>query len=206
MKLREEVDVIAFDQRGTGMSGKLLNYPNTIEFELFKPSYKEEYIDKTNANFSKYLEYWNDKNILGGFGTVGISTFELQLVVATFYLKHPSDNKNLPGIYTQIYQGNFSEIAPDVMVIKKYVLNRISPMALLMDIQFGISDERRKKVSEQIATSTLGSSINFLLCGWMMYIKFSQLPYKFREMAETDGDGLLLSGTLDGRTYVNVGT
>lgn len=322
MKLREVADVIAFDQRGTGKSVRLPNCPYSAEFELSKPTYKKEYIDKTTANISKCLDYWNTKNInlkayntsesakdlddlrkaldadkislwgisygshlafeyirlfeknidkmvlaslegpnetiklpkdtehfvfqiaenaevnygsdlnykdlkskiiavhnrlkespvtspyknrSGGIDTIGISNFELQLAIATFYLKNPADSKKLPRIYTQMYQGNFSEIASDVMVIKKYVLNRIRPMAFAMDMQSGISDERRRKVSEQIDESILGSSINFLLFEWMTHSNFPQLPNEFREMADNQVDALLLSGTLDGRTYVNAG-
>jgi pimeloyl-ACP methyl ester carboxylesterase len=145
------------------------------------------------------------KNRSGVYDTVGISNFELQSAIATFYLKNPTDSKKLPKIYTQMYTGNFSEIASDVMVMKKYIFNRISPMAFAMDMQSGISDERRKKVSEQIDTSILGSSINFLRYEWMMHINFPQLPNEVREMEENKVDALLLSGTLDGRTYVNTG-
>jgi pimeloyl-ACP methyl ester carboxylesterase len=322
MQLREVADVIAFDQRGTGRSGKLPNCPYTAEFELSKPTYKKEYIDKTTANISKCLDYWNAKNINlkaynttenakdldelrkalqtdkislwgisygshlafeyirlfeknidktvlaslegsnetiklpketenfvfqiaenaednygsvikykdlkskiiavhkrlkenpvivsynnrgGGVDTVGISNFELQSAVATFYIKNPADSKKLPKIYTQMYQGNFSEIASDVMVMKKYVLNQVRPMAFAMDMQSGISDERRKKVSQQIDRFILGSSINFLFFEWMMHIDFPQSPNEFRAMRENEVDALLLSGTLDGRTYVNAG-
>ncbi len=322
MKLREVADVIAFDQRGTGMSANLPNCPYTAEFELSKPTFKKEYIDKTSANISKCLEFWSEekvnlkaynttenakdlddlrkilevekisiwgisygshlafeyvrlfekhidkmvlaslegsnetiklpmdtenfvfqiaenaednygseikyndlkskiiavhnrlkenpvtssyKNRNGGFDTVGISNFELQSAVATFYLKNPADSKKLPKRYTQMYNGDFSEIASDVMVMKKYIFNRISPMAFAMDMQSGISDERRKEVSEQIDNSILGSSINFLLYEWMTKINFPQLPREFREMPENEVDALLLSGTMDGRTYVNSG-
>lgn len=322
MKLREVADVIAFDQRGTGMSNKLPNCPFYAEFELSKPTEKEEYIEKTTSNISKCLEFWNERKVnlkaynttesakdlddlrkvlevdkislwgtsygshlafeyirlfeknldkvvvaslegsnetikfpkdtenfvfqiaknaednygsevkykdlkskiitvheklkanpvksscrnrSGGIDTVGISNFELQSAIATLYLKNPADSKKLPKIYNQMYSGDFSGIASDVMIMKRYILNRISPMAFAMDMQSGISNERRKLIDQQIDNSILGSSINFLLYEWMTNIDFQQLPNEFREMKENEVDALLLSGTLDGRTYLNSG-
>lgn len=322
MKLREVADVIAYDQRGTGMSENLPNCPFTAEFELSKPTNKEEYVKKSTANINKCLEFWKKekvnlkayntienakdlddlrkmlnvdkisiwgisygshlafeyvrlfekninkmvlaslegsdetiklpkdtenflfqiaenaednfgsdikytdlkskiiavhsrvkdnpvtssyKNRSGVIDTVGISNFELQSAVATFYLKNPDDSKKLAKVYTQMYNGNFSEIAPVVMVMKKYIFNRISPMAFAMDMQSGISEKRIKDVNEQIDSSILGSSINFLLYEWMTNVNFPQLPNDFREMKENGVDALLLSGTMDGRTYVNSG-
>jgi pimeloyl-ACP methyl ester carboxylesterase len=322
MKLREVADVIAYDQRGTGMSENLPNCPFTAEFELSKPTDKKEYVDKSTANISKCLEFWNkekvnlkaynttenakdlddlrkmlnadkisiwgisygshlafeyvrlfekniDKMVLaslegsnetiklpkdtenflfqiaenaennfgsdikykdlksqivavhnrlkenpitssyknrsGGIDTVGISNFELQSAVATFYLKNPDDSKKLPKVYTEMYNGDFTGVASDVMVMKKYILNRINPMAFSMDMQSGISDKRIKEVNEQIDNSVLGSSINFLLYEWITTIDFPQLPNEFREMKENEVDALLLSGTMDGRTYLNSG-
>lgn len=322
MKLREVADVIAFDQRGTGLSENLPNCPYSAKFELSKPTDKQEYIDKTTANVSKCLEFWKNENVnlkaynttesakdiddlrkalevekvsiwgisygshlafeyirlfeqnidkmvlaslegsnetiklpkdtenfvfqiaekaednfgsevkfkdlkskiiavhrrlkenpveisynnrSGGIDTVGISNFELQSAVATFYLKNPTDSKNLPKLYTQMYNGDFSEITPNVMVMKNYIFNRVSPMAFAMDMQSGISNERRKLIDQQIDNSILGSSINFLLYEWMKNIDFQQLPNEFREMKENEVDALLFSGTMDGRTYLNSG-
>jgi hypothetical protein len=145
------------------------------------------------------------KNRSGGIDTVGISNFELQSAVATFYLKNPDDSKKLPKVYTEMYNGDFTGVASDVMVMKKYILNRINPMAFSMDMQSGISDKRIKEVNEQIDNSVLGSSINFLLYEWITTIDFPQLPNEFREMKENEVDALLLSGTMDGRTYLNSG-
>ena len=63
MKLREVADVIAFDQRGTGLSEVLPNCPYIAEFELSKPTDKTEYIDKTTANILRCLNFWDLKKI-----------------------------------------------------------------------------------------------------------------------------------------------
>ncbi len=322
MKLREVADVIAFDQRGTGLSENLPNCPYRAEFELQKAIDKPEYIDKTTRNISRCLEFWREEGInlkaynttesakdledlrkvlgtdqislwgisygshlafeyirlfesnlekvvlaslegpnetiklprttekflfhlaqkasdnygsevtypnlkekiiavherlkenpvtssypnrSGGIDTVGISNFELQSAVATFYLKNPSDSKKLPKVYDQMYQGDFSAIAPQVMVMKRYVLNGIRPMSFAMDMQSGISTNRQEIVSKQIDNAILGSCINFLLFEWMTKLDFPKLPDEFREMKTNQVDALLLNGTLDGRTYLEDG-
>ena len=322
MKLREIADVIAFDQRGTGLSERLPNCPYNAEFELEKPTNKAEYVQNTTKNISKCLEFWEQKNVnlvaynttesakdiddlrkvlntdkisvwaisygshlafeyirlfednidkmvlaslegsdetiklpkdtedfvfqiaqlakdnfgseikypdlkekiievherlkrkpvissyknrRGGRDTVGISNFELQSAVATFYLKNPDDSKRLPKIYTEMYNGDFSGIAPDVMVMKRYIFNGVRPMSFAMDMQSGISGERQKQINEQINQSILGSSINFLLYEWMTSLDFPQLPSEFRELKSNNINALLLSGSLDGRTYLDSG-
>ncbi|MEM9921922.1 MAG: alpha/beta fold hydrolase [Bacteroidota bacterium] len=322
MKLRAVADVIAFDQRGTGLSHRLPNCPYRVEFELDRAIGKAEYVQKTTENISKCLEFWQEKNVnlhaynttesakdievlrkalnaekvslwgisygshlafeyirlfeqnidklvlaslegsdetiklpkntedfifhladlaednygtenkypnlkekivavhrrlknepvtssyknrRGGMDTVSISNFELQAAIATFYLKNPWDSKELPKVYAQMYDGDFSGIAPDVMVVKRYIFDGIRPMSLAMDMQSGISKERQQIVDQQIETSILGSTINFLLYEWMTNLDFPQLPDPFRAMPTNKVEALLLSGTMDGRTYLKSG-
>ncbi|NBB89194.1 MAG: alpha/beta fold hydrolase [Bacteroidetes bacterium] len=320
MKLREVADVIAFDQRGTGLSHRLPACPYSSNFELEKALDKEDYVNKTTAMISECLTFWEKENInieaynttesavdinelrkildvdkisiwgisygshlafeyirlfennidkmvlaslegpnetiklpkntedfvfqiaeladgnygsaktypqlkekiikvhqrlqkepvtssyknrRGGRDTVGISNFELQSAIATFYLKNPDDSKELPKIYSQLYKGDYTEIAPDVMVMKRYIFPRINPMSFAMDMQSGISMVRKEIVAEQINQSILGSTINFLMYEWIMELDFPQLPNDFREMEPNTVNALLLSGTMDGRTYLN---
>ncbi|WP_339708252.1 alpha/beta fold hydrolase [uncultured Kriegella sp.] len=322
MMLREVADVIAFDQRGTGISNQLPDCPCRADFLLHQPIDKKEYVAKTTANISKCLKFWEDKNVnlhayntmesandledlrkalkidkislwgisygshlafeyirrfeqkidkmvlaslegpnetikfpkeaedflfniaelakhnngsenkypnlkhtiievhkrlkrkpvvtsyknrKGTIDTVGISNFELQAAMATFYLKNPNDAKKIPYRYSQMYAGNFSEVAIDVMVIKRYIFSSIRPMSFAMDMQSGITKERQKEVERQINRTILGSTINFLSYEWMTNLDFEQLPDEFRKLKSNKVDALLLSGTMDGRTYVNSG-
>ncbi|WP_445383031.1 alpha/beta fold hydrolase [Robiginitalea sp. IMCC43444] len=322
MKLREIADVIAFDQRGTGMSDQLPDCPYRAVFELKRPIEKAEYLQKSRENITKCLNFWEEENVnlnaynttesardidelrkvlgaekisiwgisygshlafeylrlfedninkmvlaslegpnqtiklpkhteafvfkiaelakdnygadkkypdlkekilavhkrlknkavtasyknrSGGMDTIGISNFELQAAIATFYLKNPDDSRKLPKTYSQLYQGDFSGIAADVMVVKRYIFNGIRPMPFAMDMQSGISDLRAEAVGEQIDNTILGSTINFLLYEWMKSNSFPQLPDSFRVLKTNTVDALLLSGTLDGRTYLESG-
>ncbi|MEM6514820.1 MAG: alpha/beta fold hydrolase [Bacteroidota bacterium] len=322
MKLREVADVIAFDQRGTGLSNRLPNCKERAYFELDKPIERQIYIEKTTSNIKKCFKFWSQKNVnlkaynttesakdieelrkllntkqislwgisygshlafeyvslfensldkvvlaslegkdqtiklpkntedfvfklaemaktnagsddkypdlkakiievhervkanpviatyknrRGGIDTIGISNFELQSAIATFYLKNPSDQKKLPKLYLDMYKGNFSEVAVDVMVMKRYIYPGVRPMPFAMDMQSGISEQRKILVANQISESILGSSINFLLYEWMTSLEFPQLSNDFRIMKPNKVDALLFSGTLDGRTYLKAG-
>jgi pimeloyl-ACP methyl ester carboxylesterase len=320
MKLREIADVIAFDQRGTGMSQKLPNCPHNTSFEIGKAIDKAEYVAKTTENISKCLEFWKAENVnlqaynttesakdiealrkvlnvdkisiwgisygshlafeyirlyeenidklvlaslegsdetiklpkktedfifqlaalakdnygaakkypdlkekiikvherlkkksvvssytnrRGKIDSVGISNYELQAVIAAFYLKNPRDSKKIAKVYTQLYEGDFSEVAGQVAMLKYFMALGVRPMSFAMDMQSGISDARQKEVAAQIENTLLGSTINFLLYEWMEATSFPQLPNEFRIMPTNSVDALLLSGTLDGRTYVS---
>lgn len=322
MKLREVADVIAFDQRGTGLSHNLPNCPYRADFELAKAINKPEYIRETTKIIKECMAFWQKENVnikaynttenakdidrlrkvlgadkisiwgisygshlafeyirrfennidkmvlaslegpnetiklpedtedfilkiaqlaknnygaevkypnlkkkikavherlkskpvkstftnrRGKIDTVGISNFELQSAIATFYLKNPGDSKKLPKVYTQMYNGDFSAIAPQVMIMKRYVFSNIRPMSFSMDMQSGISRKRAKQIDRQINKTILGSTLNFLLFEWMNTLAYPQLSDSFRELKTNKVNALLLSGTLDGRTYVSSG-
>ena len=318
MKLREVADVIAFDQRGTGMSNVLPKCPYEIDLVIANPTSKEEYLKKTTNHLKKCIDFWNKENNLNAYNTnenakdleelrrvlkadkislwgisygshlafeyirlfeqnidkvvlaslegpnetiklptktdsfidelcnrakdnygfepkypdlknkilavhnqvkentiritytnkkgltdtIGISNFELQLIVASFYLKNPNDSKKLPKLYSKMYNGDFSDIAPYIKLIGPY-LSRIQPMSLSMDMQSGISKKRKQIVKNQTDNAILGSAINFLLYEWMDTLGFGQLSNEFRTLNKNSVDALLLSGTLDGRTYLS---
>ncbi len=105
MKLREVADVIAFDQRGTGLSHNLPNCPCRADFALEKAIERGEYIEKTTKNIAKYLEFWEEKNVnLGAYNTTESAKDldRLRSAVATFYLKNPEDSRKLPKAYLQM--------------------------------------------------------------------------------------------------------
>lgn len=318
MKLREVADVIAFDQRGTGMSNSFTRCPETIDIDISEPITKKNYINKTIAYLKKCISFWNKNNRLyaynttenakdldelrkvlksdkisfwgisygshlafeyirlfekninkvvlaslegtdetiklpantekfidiicerakdnygnepkypnlknkiievhkrlkkesvkvayqdrkGKSDTVGISNFDLQIVVSAFYLKNPENSKKLPKLYSKLYEGNFQIIAPQVKLVKKYI-GQINPMSFAMDMQSGISQSRKEIVDSQQKLTVLGNSINFLYYDWMSTYDFPMLPDEFRTMKENNVKALLLSGTMDGRTYVS---
>lgn len=319
MKLRKVADVIAFDQRGTGLSERLPECPSRIRFAINRAVEKEEYLEKTSIHIKNCLNYWEDKGVdltaynttenakdiealrqilnvdkvsiwgisygshlafeyIRHFGdrvdkmvlaslegpnetiklpkntedfvyktadlaktnfghsitypnlrhkiqavhgrlkktpatavfkdrqgqkvSVRFSNFELQLAISSFYLKNPEDVAFLPQLYTEMYAGDFSAIAEKIWILKKYFFSRINPMSFAMDMQSGISVNRAKTVKYQMERTILGSTINFLQFEWMQTLDFPMLPEAFRKMPQNKVKALLLSGTLDGRTYL----
>ena len=177
-----------------------LNYGSEIKY----PDLKQKIQTVHNRVKEKPLMV-GIKNRQGTMDSIGISNFELQIAIATFYLKNPDESKALPSLYTKMYNGDFSEIAGRVSIMKKYVLNGIQAMPFAMDMSSGISRKKNAEVRNQIETSILGSTINFLFYEWMNVINYKPLPDRFREMKSNNVDALLFSGTMDGRTYLNSG-
>ena len=177
---------------------------NNFGSDIKYPSLKEKMVTVHNRLKAKPIVV-NVKNRQGKVESIGISNFELQSAVATFYMKNPEDSKKIPKLYSKMYNGDFDEIASWVLIMKKYVLNGIQPMAFAMDMKSGISKSRSLEVKKQIDKTILGSTINFLFYEWMNVIKYDPLPDSFRKMKKNTVSALLISGTQDGRTYLSSG-
>lgn len=78
-----------------------------------------------------------------------------------------------------------------------------SPMSTAMDLASGISPERYAEIDEQAKTSLLGAYLNFSFFYTDLALKMNlDLGESFRSKPISDVPTLLLSGTLDGRTYI----
>ena len=76
-------------------------------------------------------------------------------------------------------------------------------MPLAMDVASGISDERLDLVNQQAESSLLGLVLNFPMPHLNKEIVDLDLGDDFRTEAVSDVPTLLLTGTLDGRTYID---
>ncbi|GAA0872296.1 alpha/beta fold hydrolase [Gangjinia marincola] len=319
MKLREVGDVIAFDQRGTGLSYRPINCDEKLSFAVDRPVLKDEYVKRTIAMYTKCIEFWKENNqdfyafntaesaadiealrkvltaekislwgisygshlafkyirryedkvdravlaslegpdqtiklpqhtddfierlskraetnygeqptypallktirtvhdkfknndkILtyttrrGDTAHIGISLFELQQSIAIFYLKNPNNSKALSKLYTDMSNRNYDEIAPKVEILKRWMFRGERLMPIAMDLQSGISRERSKLYEKQVNEALLGDGVNFLAYEWMNSLPYQMLPDDFRELKTNHVSALLLSGDLDGRTYI----
>ncbi len=52
-------------------------------------------------------------------------------------------------------------------------------------------------------TSLLGDGINYLMLDWIDELNYFHLPEEFRKLKENNVKALLLSGKMDGRTYLS---
>ncbi|MBX2871904.1 MAG: alpha/beta hydrolase [Saprospiraceae bacterium] len=319
MALREVADVIAFDQRGTGLSKTMPPCSTTTPFPLNEPGTTEAYVEHIKANTKKCLDFWREEGFdLSGYNTkesaddledlrktlgvdklnlwgisygshlafaavkrhpdswnrialaglegpdhtikrpaynqafleylaskvkadpkagkvypdvlgsmkkvltkletepvvtkakhpqtgmefeVGISKLDLQLVTSFFMLKNPSNSKDLPFIYHQLENGDFSTVTPWVGGLKMYS-GRVSPMSFAMDAMSGISPERWDLIQEEAKTALLGRTTNFPFPDVTDGMGLPDLGDEFRKNPTSSIPSLFFSGTLDGRTYL----
>ncbi|GAA0464953.1 alpha/beta fold hydrolase [Parasphingorhabdus litoris] len=75
------------------------------------------------------------------------------------------------------------------------------PMSVIMDVASGITSERRSEIEDEAKTAVLGSFLNFTIHLLDVAPEYD-LGDQFREKPVSDTPTLVLSGTLDGRTYV----
>ncbi|GFZ93815.1 alpha/beta hydrolase [Aquaticitalea lipolytica] len=170
----------------------------------FLPKYPDlkNKILKVHEALNKQFKVIPFTNKEGIKDSVAISNFELQGIITNFYLKNPEEQRKLPALYTKMYNEDFSDIVQYAILVKKYA-RTINPMSFSMDMSSHISDERNLKISKQISESIYGTSLNFLYYEWMNSIDFKHLPDSFRKLEPNSVNTLLLSGDLDGRTYVS---
>ncbi|MDW3645797.1 MAG: alpha/beta fold hydrolase [Bacteroidia bacterium] len=135
--------------------------------------------------------------------TVGFNNFELQVLMANMYLRDPWDIKKYARIYSEMYEGDYSSIAPRMLQIKQFALSRMNPMAFAMDMSSGMSAERNAQIKAERETTTYGPALSFIMYDWMNADVFPMLPDEFRVQKKNKVKALLVSGMLDGRTYVS---
>ncbi len=319
MALREVADVIAFDQRGTGLSNPIPPCNQSTPFPLNEPGTQEAYVKHIQANTKKCLDFWKEQGFdLSGYNTnesaddleelrkvlgveklnlwgisygshlafaavkrhpnswnrialaglegpdhtikrpaynqafleylaskvkadpqaskvypdvlgsmqkvlatleaepvltkakhpqtgmefdVAISKLDLQLATSFFMLKNPQNSKDLPLIYHQLEQGDFSTLATWVGGIKMYA-GRVSAMSFAMDAMSGISAQRWELIQEEAKTALLGRTTNFPFPDVTAGMDLPDLGDEFRQNPVSSIPSLFFSGTLDGRTYL----
>lgn len=319
MALREVADVIAFDQRGTGLSNPIPNCKRGSPFPLDQPGTAESYIKLAKANIQKCMAFWEEQGIdLSGYNTmenaddlealrkvlgvqklnlwgisygshlafsavkrhpkswhrialaglegpdhtikrpaynqafleylaakvaahpaagkvypdvlasmrrvlekletepvftkakhqqsgrefeVAISALDLQLVTSFFMLKNPSNSKDLPFLYHQMENGDFSTVAPWVGGLKMY-MQQVSGMSFAMDAMSGVSKKRWKQIQQEAPTALLGRTTNFPFPDIAEGVDLPDAGKDFRKNPVSDIPSLFFSGTLDGRTYL----
>ena len=106
-------------------------------------------------------------------------------------------------LYSALDQGMTEALPP---IIKRAGLDNskisFDVMSFAMDIASGITDERLKLFNQQTETSLVGKLLNFPMPYLNKAISGLDLGDEFRKFPRSDVPTLLLTGTLDGRTYI----
>jgi pimeloyl-ACP methyl ester carboxylesterase len=117
-------------------------------------------------------------------------------------ISDPSRAKRIIQLYGAIDMGIYQ---PVIAVLQKYFKAGESisykPMSIAMDLASGMSKKRRSEVEEQAKTALLKDYLNFTyhLTDVLPEIDLGE---EFRNAPISNVPTLLLSGTLDGRTYI----
>jgi pimeloyl-ACP methyl ester carboxylesterase len=118
-----------------------------------------------------------------------------------------SDPQRFVPMLLQIYSGidnGITKMLPSVIERAGLVDPTISfdIMSFGMDVASGVTEERLSLIEQQAPSSLVGKSLNFPMPHLNKVIPNLDLGDDFRSKPKSDIPTLLLSGTLDGRTYV----
>ncbi|MFT5676514.1 MAG: pimeloyl-ACP methyl ester carboxylesterase, partial [Paraglaciecola sp.] len=106
-------------------------------------------------------------------------------------------------LYSALDQGMTQVLPP---IIKRAGLDdsaiSFDVMSFAMDIASGITDERLNLFNQQAENSLVGKLLNFPMPHLNKAILSLDLGDEFRQFPRSDVPTLLLTGTLDGRTYI----
>lgn len=133
--------------------------------------------------------------------SVAIGKLEVQLVTSIILLKNISELKLVPMLYKQMQDGNFSQVANMVMLLRSGA-TKLSMMGLLTDASTGTDKKRMKQVKKEAATSVLGRTTNFPFPDLNEYLGIKEISSAQRELKRSNIPGLFFSGTHDGRTFL----
>ncbi len=132
--------------------------------------------------------------------TMTIGKLEMQMV-GSFSIADPATAARLPGMYAMAAAGDLSLIAPFIYENLRRDPVSFRGMSEAMDIMSGISAQRLALVREQAKSSLLGDLLNFPMPHLVGAFGLSDLGDEFRAPVKTSVPTLILSSTLDGRTY-----
>jgi pimeloyl-ACP methyl ester carboxylesterase len=132
---------------------------------------------------------------------IGIGKLDVQLFTVFWLAKNPRELGMLPYFYYRMAEGDFSQVGRYILFLKK-VMTRKTLMSLTMDAASGVSKERWQKIKEQAPSALMERTHDFPFPDINQTLGVKDLGDNFRKPFKTDIPALLISGTLDGRTYI----
>ena len=131
-------------------------------------------------------------------------TMHLQIIASSMISDPHRGVSQLLAIYKALDQGQEQVLGQ--ILARGYFNNKpisFNVMAFAMDIASGITEQRLATVHKQAKTSLLGLALNFPMPQLNKAVTGLDLGDEFRAYPESDVPTLLLTGTLDGRTYID---
>lgn len=115
--------------------------------------------------------------------------------------KNPDSAANIPLMIYGMAAGEFRPLAEWIHQFAYARPVQFGAMSLAMDIASGISSGRLELVEKQAATALLGDMLNFPMPHFIGALDIPVLGDNFRTPLDSDVPALILTGTLDGRTF-----
>ncbi|MEM9531997.1 MAG: alpha/beta fold hydrolase [Pseudomonadota bacterium] len=116
--------------------------------------------------------------------------------------KNPSNVAQLPATYAALASGQLDQIAMGAYQMAYAQPLGLSAMSTAMDIASGISPERLEQVQAQSESALLGDFMNYPMPHFVGVLEsVPDLGETFRQPLSTSVPALILTGTLDGRTF-----
>ena len=134
--------------------------------------------------------------------TLSYGKTDMQMITS-FAIADPSNTARILSLYLAIDAGQYQAAAPLIYRFLRSGTIEFNPMSTAMDIASGISDERLALVEKQAETSLVASFLNFPMPHLKDAFGDLDLGEDFRSLPRSKTPTLLLTGTLDGRTYPN---
>jgi len=129
-------------------------------------------------------------------------SFHMQGIASAMISDPQRGVAKLLSMYSALDQG-VTRFLPKIIKRAGFDKSQISfdVMSFGMDIASGMSEKREKLVNQQAKTSLLGKYLNFPMPQLNKVVDGLDLGNEFRRYPKSDVATLLLTGTLDGRTY-----
>lgn len=116
--------------------------------------------------------------------------------------KNPETAAHIPAMIYAMDAGDFRPLEPWLHRAGFLRPARFNAMSLAMDIASGISPQRLERVTEQAASALVGDMLNYPMPHFVGALDIPVLGDGFRAPLDIGLPTLLLTGTLDGRTFV----
>lgn len=115
--------------------------------------------------------------------------------------KNPQTAVYIPGLVYAMAAGEFRPLAEWIYPHIYARPARFSAMSLAMDMASGISPARLELVTKQAETALIGDTLNFPMPHFVGALDIPVLSDTFRAPLTSELPALILTGTLDGRTF-----
>lgn len=132
--------------------------------------------------------------------TVTLDGFAVQLLTAAS-IADPSGFANLPLLYLALDNGQYEQAGQLLYGALQAQVSSFRGMPEAMDLASGITTERLAQIREEAKSSVLGDALNFPMPHIAGIRPDIDLGDSFRGNFQSNTPVLLISGTLDGRTY-----